>query len=112
MKELISVIVPVYNAEKYIRKCVASIQEQSYSHFELILINDGSKDNSLALCQELATLDQRIIVHDRINGGASAARNTGLDIAKGDYIVFVVLKYAHMSTCELFLRKQRADTFV
>ena len=89
MKELISVIVPVYNAEKYIRKCVASIQEQSYSHFELILINDGSKDNSLALCKELATLDQRIIVHDRINGGASAARNTGLDIAKGDYIVFV-----------------------
>ncbi|MGN8753407.1 glycosyltransferase family 2 protein [Blautia sp. HCP3S3_C4] len=89
MKDLISVIVPVYNAEKYIRKCVASIQEQSYSHFELILINDGSKDNSLALCQEMATLDQRIIVHDRINGGASAARNTGLDIAKGDYIVFV-----------------------
>lgn len=89
MSELISVIVPVYNAEKYIYKCVESICQQSYSNYELILINDGSKDKSLLICKEFSELDSRIVVIDRPNGGASAARNTGLDAAKGDYIVFV-----------------------
>ena len=89
MDELISVIVPVYNAEEYIKRCVESIQNQTYSHFELILVNDGSRDNSLALCQALAAQDERIVVLDRPNGGASAARNTGLAHMRGQYIVFV-----------------------
>lgn len=89
MNELISVIVPVYNSEKYIKKCVESIQGQSYVDFELILINDGSTDDSFALCKQLAESDARIVVLDRPNGGASAARNTGLDVAKGEYVVFV-----------------------
>lgn len=89
MSELITVIVPVYNAEKYIRNCVESIQNQTYSDFELILINDGSKDDSLIICNEFACTDQRIVVIDRDNGGASAARNAGLDVAKGSYITFV-----------------------
>lgn len=88
MDELISVIVPVYNAEEYIKRCVESIQNQTYSHFELILVNDGSRDNSLALCQALAAQDERIVVLDRPNGGASAARNTGLAHMRGQYIVF------------------------
>ena len=88
MDELISVIVPVYNAEAYIERCVKSIQDQTYTHFELILINDGSTDNSLEICKTLASQDKRIVVMDRPNGGASAARNTGLERMQGQYIVF------------------------
>lgn len=89
MDELISVIVPVYNAAAYIERCVKSIQNQTYTHYELILVNDGSTDNSLEICKTLASQDERIVVLDRPNGGASAARNTGLTKARGDYIVFV-----------------------
>lgn len=88
-EDLISMIVPVYNAEKYIRRCIESIQNQTYSNFELILVNDGSKDDSLSLCRKMAAEDGRIIVLDRPNGGASAARNTGLEKMKGQYVVFV-----------------------
>lgn len=88
MDELISVIVPVYNAEEYIKRCVESIQNQTYSNFELILVNDGSRDNSLALCQALAAQDDRIVVLNRTNGGASAARNTGLAHMHGQFVMF------------------------
>lgn len=88
MDDLISVIVPVYNAAAYIDHCVKSIQNQTYTHFELILVNDGSKDKSLEICKALASQDERIIVLDRPNGGASAARNTGLAYIRGQYIVF------------------------
>lgn len=88
MDELISIIVPVYNASEYIVRCVESIQNQTYSNFELILINDGSKDNSLEICKMLAGQDQRIVVLDRPNGGASAARNMGLERMNGQYVVF------------------------
>lgn len=88
MDELISVIVPVYNAEAYIERCVKSIQIQTYRNFELILINDGSSDNSLELCKMLAGQDTRIFVLDRPNGGASAARNMGLAHMHGQYVVF------------------------
>ena len=88
MDELISVIVPVYNAAAYIDRCVKSIRNQTYTHFELILVNDGSKDNSLEICKTLASQDERIVVLDRPNGGASAARNTGLAHMRGRYVVF------------------------
>lgn len=88
MDDLISVIIPVYNAEKYIERCVKSIQNQTYTHFELILVNDGSTDNSLNLCEILASNDERIVVVNRDNGGASAARNTGLAHIRGNYVIF------------------------
>lgn len=85
----ISVIVPVYNAEKYISRCIDSILSQRIPDFELLLIDDGSTDNSGALCDEYAEKDSRIKVFHQANKGASAARNTGIDIAEGDWIVFV-----------------------
>lgn len=88
MDDLISIIVPVYNAENYIERCVKSIQNQTYSHFELILVNDGSKDKSLEICEMIAKQDERIMILNRPNGGASAARNTGLDNMRGQYVVF------------------------
>ena len=86
---MISVIVPVYNAEAYLEECVESILSQSYRNIELILINDGSTDGSGELCETLAETDERVVVIHRENGGVSAARNTGLDAAKGDVIAFV-----------------------
>ena len=86
---LISVIVPVYKAEKYLRRCVDSILSQTLPDFELILIDDGSPDNSGRLCDEYAAKDQRIRVLHQKNGGAAAARNAGLDAAAGEWITFV-----------------------
>ncbi len=86
---LISVIVPVYNAEKYLRECIESILSQTYTHFELLLINDGSKDSSPQVCNEYASRDERIRVFHQENAGVSAARNKGLDNAQGEYICFV-----------------------
>lgn len=84
----ISVIVPVYNTEKYLKRCIDSILEQSYSDFELLLIDDGSKDGSGAICNEYAAKDSRVHVFHKPNGGASSARNVGLDNAKGEWIAF------------------------
>ena len=89
MKELISVIVPVYNAEEYLNRCVESILKQSYKNFEIILIDDGSSDNSLDICHALAKRDDRIRVIHKENGGASSARNVGLNNANGNWIIFV-----------------------
>ena len=84
----ISVIVPVYKVEPYLRRCVDSILAQSFSDFELILVDDGSPDNCGAICDEYAKQDSRIRVIHRENGGLSAARNSGLEIAAGEYIMF------------------------
>lgn len=86
---LISVIVPVYNAEKYLRKCVASIRAQTYQNLEILLVDDGSRDGSLELCDALALEDSRIVVIHKENGGAASARNAGLDAMHGDYVGFV-----------------------
>ena len=75
----ISVIVPVYKVEKYIHRCVDSILGQSYADFELILVDDGSPDNSGAICDDYAAKDSRVRVIHKENGGLSAARNTGID---------------------------------
>ena len=85
----ISIIVPIYNTEKYLSKCIESIQNQTYKNLEIILVNDGSTDHSLQICHKYALNDQRIIVIDKENRGISSARNSGLDIASGDYIGFV-----------------------
>ena len=88
-KPLISVIVPVYNTEKYLYRCVESICNQTYRNLEIILVDDGSTDGSGAICDQLSGEDDRIRVIHKENEGASAARNTGLDLAKGEYIGLV-----------------------
>lgn len=85
----ISVIVPVYNAEKWLRRCVDSILAQTYTDFELLLVDDGSTDGSGAICDEYATLDPRIRPFHKPNGGVSSARNLGLDNANGEWICFI-----------------------
>lgn len=85
----ISVIIPVYNVEKYLPACLDSVIRQSYTSLELILVDDGSSDRSLEICRSYAERDDRIRVIRRDNGGASAARNTGLDHASGEYVSFV-----------------------
>lgn len=84
-----SIIIPVYNAEKTIDRCLKSIVNQDFKDYEIILIDDGSRDKSLKICREWAEKDSRIKALHKENGGASSARNTGLDEAKGDYILFV-----------------------
>ncbi|MDV4357675.1 glycosyltransferase, partial [Enterococcus faecium] len=85
----ISIIVPVYNVEKYLKKCVDSILGQTFTDFELLLIDDGSTDNSGSICDELAKTDNRIKVIHKENGGLSDARNIGIEVAKGDFIGFI-----------------------
>ena len=85
----ISIIVPVYNVEKYLSRCIESILSQSFTDFELLLIDDGSRDSSGAICDEYASKDARIRVFHKENGGVSSARNLGLDNARGEYVVFI-----------------------
>lgn len=85
----ISVIVAVYNAEDYLCNCCNSILAQTYRNIELILVNDGSEDNSLAICKEIQASDKRVVVIDKENGGCYSAWNKGLDVATGDLIGFV-----------------------
>ena len=85
----VSVIVPIYNVENYIDKCIESLVNQTYKNIEIILVDDGSSDNSPALCDEWSKKDGRIIVIHKTNGGVSSARNAGIDNATGDYIQFL-----------------------
>lgn len=85
----ISIIVPIYNTEKYLPKCIESLIAQTYKNIEIILVNDGSKDNSIDICREYEQKDNRIIVIDKINEGVSIARNTGIEKASGKYIGFM-----------------------
>ena len=89
MEDLISIVVPVYKTEKYLDRCVQSIQRQSYSNIEVILVDDGSPDTSGDLCDALAETDDRIRVIHKQNGGLSSARNAGIDASKGKYVCFV-----------------------
>lgn len=89
MHRKISVIIPVYKVEKYLKRCVESVVNQTYKNIEIILVNDGSPDKCGEICDEYARIDSRIKVIHKENGGLSSARNSGLDIASGDYIMFV-----------------------
>lgn len=89
MRDLISIIIPVYNVEKYLKKCINSIIRQSYNNIEIILIDDGSTDNSGKICDEYALKDNRINVIHKENGGLSSARNVGIEKAHGKYITFI-----------------------
>ena len=89
IKPIISVIIPVYNAGKYLEKCLESITHQTYENIEIIIVNDGSTDGSKNLCEKYAQKDNRIILINTENRGAGRARNTGLEVAKGEYISFI-----------------------
>lgn len=89
MEPLISVIIPVYNVEKYLNKCITSVVEQTYKNLEIIIVDDGSTDQSPEICDEWKKRDSRIQVVHSSNGGAGKARNTALDMATGDYVTFV-----------------------
>ena len=86
---LVSIIVPVYNAADHIARCIESIRRQTYRNLEIILLNDGSKDVSYAVCQSYAGIDRRIVVIDKNNSGVSATRNLGMQEAHGKYFQFV-----------------------
>jgi len=113
MEKLLSVIVPVFNSEKYLMRCVSSLIFQSYKNIEIILVNDGSKDSSKYLCDRLGEMYSQIKVIHKKNGGVSDARNKGLDIAKGDYVTFVdsddYVKHKTFSILVTCLEKYDAD---
>lgn len=89
MNPLISIIIPIYNSEKSLKDCITSIQNQTIKNIEIILVNDGSTDNSLSICLELASKDSRIKVINKSNGGVSSARNVGIQNARGEYLGFI-----------------------
>ena len=109
----VSVIIPVYNAEKYLVKCLDSVCNQTYKNLEIILINDGSLDSSALICEQYAARDKRIIFVSKENEGQGKARNLGLDIMTGDYVIFVDSDdYVHIQMIELLLQtsiKYQAD---
>ena len=113
MKSLVSIIIPVYKTEKYLRRCLNSIWTQDYIDLEIILVDDGSPDRSGELCDELAKLDNRIKVIHKTNGGLSSARNVGIEMAKGEYICFVdsddYIEKDYISTLYKLMYKYNAE---
>lgn len=101
---IVSIIVPIYNGEKTLSRCVKSIMEQKFTEYELLLINDGSTDRSLEICHELEKSDKRIRVMDKANEGVSATRNFGIKEARGKYIQFV--------DCDDYVAKDYLDCLV
>ena len=89
MKPLVSIIVPIFNAAKYLPECIESILNQNYPEFELLLIDDGSTDKSGTICDQYAHKDSRILSFHQKNAGVSAARNRGIEAARGEYVAFV-----------------------
>jgi len=101
---LISVIIPVYNVSNYLRQCLDSVINQTYPHLEIIIVNDGSTDDSLSICEEYESSDSRIKLINQKNAGLSAARNTGIDYAIGDYILFADSDdWIDLDTCQLLI---------
>ena len=88
-KKKVSIVIPVYNVEKYLQSCIDSIISQTYLNLEIILVDDASTDNCPAICDDAARMDGRIKVIHKSNGGAASARNAGLNIITGDYVCFV-----------------------
>lgn len=90
MNELISIIVPIYNVENYLRQCLDSIQNQTYQNFECLLINDGSPDNSADICREYLEKDSRFKYFEKENGGVSSARNLGIECSGGRTLLLLM----------------------
>ena len=92
-KPLISVIIPIFNVESYLRRCLESVRVQDYKNLEVILIDDGSTDSSGKIADEFVKADERFKVIHQLNGGLSNARNCGLDIMSGEYVTFIDSKH-------------------
>jgi len=106
MNDLISIIVPVYNVEKYLRKCIDSIINQTYENIDIILIDDGSTDSSSEICNEYSKKDKRIKVIHKENRGVSSARNEGIKHARGEWITFIDSDdWIEKNFCEILLKK-------
>ena len=114
MNELITVIVPVYNVEKYINRCVDSIINQSYTNLEIILVDDGSPDNCGQICDKYANEDARVKVIHKKNGGLGFARNSGMEVSTGKYVTFIdgddYIGYKHIENMYRFIEETGADT--
>lgn len=114
--ELISIIVPVYNVERYLEQCIESLVNQTYKNLEIILVNDGSTDSSGSLCEKLAKTDKRIRVIHKNNEGLGFARNTGMEVMNGKYVTFIDSDdYADSNLIELLytnLKNENADTCI
>lgn len=126
---LVSIIIPVYNVEKYIGRCLKSVTEQTYTKLEILIIDDGSTDNSLKICEEYKKKDERITIFHKKNGGVSSARNIGIKHATGDYLIFIdsddylqkemieqlynnlIENYADMSVCEYFISYENGKDY-
>lgn len=109
----ISIIIPIYNAEKYLEECIESVINQTYKNLEIILVDDGSTDESGKICDKYATIDERIkVIHEK-NGCVSIARNAGMDIATGNYIMFIDADdYYEKNACEKLyneIKEKNAD---
>ena len=85
----ISIIIPMYNAKEYIARCLESVINQSFNNIEIIIVNDGSTDESLEICKKYGEVDERIIILNKRNSGVSVARNEGMNVATGEYVMFV-----------------------
>ena len=114
--ETVSIIIPIYNAQKYIETCLDSVIKQTYQHFEVVLVDDGSKDASGVICDNYAKNDRRITVYHRENSGVSAARNFGLEHAKGKYILFVdaddAMESDMLEGCVLLAESYKAELVI
>ena len=113
MKKKVSVIIPAYNAEKYIEECIVSIINQTYKNIEIIVVNDGSEDNTMNIVNALKEKDNRIIIINQKNGGVSIARNNGFNNSTGEYIIFVdaddSLENTMIQTLVFNIEKYNAD---
>lgn len=107
---MISIIIPIYNKEKVLTRCLESILNQTYKDIQIILINDGSVDSSLRICQYFKEKHKEIVLIDKENGGVSSARNEGMKVATGDYIQFVDADdYLDSNTCEILIEKANEE---
>lgn len=106
----ISIIIPIYNVEKYLERCVNSVINQTFKNIEIILVDDGSTDGSGELCEKIKERDERIIVYHKKNGGLGSARNYGLDFATGEYILFLDSDdYIEINTVEEMIKYKEYD---
>jgi len=109
---MVSILVPVYNAAPYLRECVASLTEQTYKDLQIVLINDGSTDDSLDILMELQRQDNRIEVYSQSNNGVATTRSHLLDKAKGDFVLFVDSDdWIELNTIEILMREQQREDF-